>query len=281
MLGADVTFDKLNVSLLGGSVEAHGVTVSGADPAAPLLTIRRVRAEISLGAALKKEVIVKSLTIEKPVLTLVRGPDGKLNLPPTIASSDTSAIPRQTSDVLRDTAATGDDRTSWKLDAKKVLIVDAEVHYRDVTGYHASIEQLLAELKQSDTGFDFTIIADSVGRRDVAAPLGTLKLAGTATNVPSLLKWDQARVNASFELEETLHGRADVPSLKPINAKIELAGGVDLTLLRRILPVTLPIDIEGRVNLSARATYDRANGLRVPELSIKATDVSVPLSRKE
>ena len=35
----------------------------------------------ALTAALKKEFVVKSLTIEKPVVTIVRGADGGLNLP--------------------------------------------------------------------------------------------------------------------------------------------------------------------------------------------------------
>ena len=232
MLGVDVSFEKFNVSLLGGSIDAQGVTVSGADPSTPLLTVRRVRAEISLTAALKKEFVVKSLTIEKPVLTIVRGPDGKLNLPTRPTTSDTSATARQTSD----SAASEGDSGSWKLDAQRVLVVDAEVHYRESTGYHASIEQLLAELKQAGAGFEFTLLADSVARRDVSVSVGPLKLSGTASNMPSLLKWRQARVGGSFELGEMLRGKLDIPSLTPPEVKTEFQGSFNLDLLRKLLP---------------------------------------------
>lgn len=225
MLGVDVTFDKLNLSVLGGSVEAQGVTVAAADPATPLLTVRRVRAEISLGAALKKEFVVKSLTIEKPVLTVVRGADGKLNLPPRTPKTEAPTKPDD------------GNAESWKLDAKKVLVVDAEVHYRDArTGYHASIEQLLAELKEAAGGFEFTLIADSVARRDEPVSVGQLKLTGIAANMPSLLQWQRARLHGSFELGEMLKGKFEVPSLKPAELKTQLDGNFNFDQLRRLLP---------------------------------------------
>ena len=53
LIGAEVRFEELKVSLLAGSIEARGVTVAGDDPARPVLTIRKVRAEISIPRALK------------------------------------------------------------------------------------------------------------------------------------------------------------------------------------------------------------------------------------
>ena len=68
MLGAEVTFEKLNLSLLGGSIDAQNVVISTPGGGTPLLTVRRVRIEVSLAAALRKEVVVKSVTIEKPTV---------------------------------------------------------------------------------------------------------------------------------------------------------------------------------------------------------------------
>src|SRR5688500_10224175 len=81
LVGAEVTFENLSVSILSASVDARGVTVAGDDPAAPVLTIKRVRAELALAKALRKEFVVKSLTIEGPVLSVVRRADGRTNLP--------------------------------------------------------------------------------------------------------------------------------------------------------------------------------------------------------
>src|SRR5688572_2773146 len=88
LIGAEVTFEKLNVSLLGGSLDAYGVTVAGDDPSLPVLTIKRVRAELSLAKALKKEIVIKSLTIEWPILSIVRRADGRTNLPQRIKVAD-------------------------------------------------------------------------------------------------------------------------------------------------------------------------------------------------
>lgn len=230
MLGLNVSFDKFNFSLLGGSVEAQGVTITGPDPSAPpLLTIRRVRAEISLGAALKKEFVIKSLTIEKPVVTMTRGADGRINLPSKPGSATTS----ETS-----TDEASGDGDSWKLDAQKVLVVDAEVHYHEANGYRASIDGLLAELKQTagGGGFEFTLFASAAGRRDVNVPVGPLKLNGIANNMPSLLQWQQARIAGSFELGDLLRGKFDIPSLKPFDVNTELQGSFNLDKIRKLLP---------------------------------------------
>ena len=291
MLGAAVTFDKLDVSLLGGSVEATGVTVAGHDPAVPLLTIRKVRAEVSLGAALKKEFVVKSLTIEKPIVTVVRGLDGTLNLPRRKqgddTSADASANPRRTADAPADTAATDDAAGTWKFEAQKVLVVDGEVRYRDAAGYHASVEQLLAEVKDAGEGtIEFTLIADSAGRRDEAVELGQIRANGRADNVPSLAQWKAASVRASVELADTMRIRADVPSVNPLDVKAELNGTADLGQLARLLPKNLPAGaalraagVRGRVEVLGRATYRAGESLRVPELTLRAADVILSAAR--
>src|SRR4051812_9776399 len=168
MLGAEVTFEKLNLSLLGGSIDAQNVVVSAPGGGTPLLAIRRVRVEVSLAAALKKEIVVKSVTIEKPILSLFRGADGRLNLPSRL-SVDLSDASGQMTDVVSDTVASPDAPKAWKFEAQKVLLVDGEAHFRDETGYHASAEKVLAEVKAVAGGFEFTLMADSWGRRDQPA----------------------------------------------------------------------------------------------------------------
>src|SRR3954451_20573550 len=71
LLGAAVTIDKLNVSLVGGSIEAIGVTVRGVDCNTPFATVALVRAEVSAKRILKGEIVVKSVAIERPVIRYV------------------------------------------------------------------------------------------------------------------------------------------------------------------------------------------------------------------
>jgi uncharacterized protein involved in outer membrane biogenesis len=260
------------------------VTVAGHDPATPLLTIRRVRAEISLGAALKKEFVVKSLTIEKPVVTIVRGADGRLNLPGKMGSSredvESSAKGRGASDASSATPPTQDGEGTWKLDAQKVLVVDGEVHYRDASGYHASVEQLLAELKQSGGGFDFTLIADSTGRRDQPANLGQIRANGRVDHLRNPAQWRNARAHGNLEVSDVLRVKADVPALDPVQAKLEFSGKLNLADVAAFLPsavkgadVLRSGAVRGHSELSGRATYGQREGLRIPELTIRAIDV--------
>lgn len=294
MLGTEVTFEKLNFSLLGGSVEAQGVTVAGDDPSVPVLTVRRVRAEISLGAAMKKQFVIKSLTIEKPIVTIVRSADGRLNLPkpfrpddaPNVA--DTSDNARQTSDAQSDAVSDGaadkrgsdDPGGTWKFEARKVLLVDGEVHFRDASGYHASLEQILGEIKEADTGLEITLMIDSAGRRDAPADLGPIRVNGRADNVPDLSRWQRASIRATLDIGDALRARVDLPSVKPIDAKAELNGSLDLASLLALLPTDIkalnPLrsgTFRGRVESNGRATYTASGGLRVPELTLRAVDL--------
>src|SRR5688500_16952754 len=64
LLGIDVRFEKVSFSLLGGSIDVQGLVIGGNEAVIPFATIRRVRAEFALAAALKKEFVIKSLTLE-------------------------------------------------------------------------------------------------------------------------------------------------------------------------------------------------------------------------
>ncbi len=287
MLGTDVTFEKLNFSLLGGSVEAQGVTVAGDDPSAPFLTIRRVRAEIALGAAIKKQFVIKSLTIEKPVVVIVRDADGKLNLPRRFqpddapasqAASDTGG---QTSDSVADADAGDEAAGNWKFEARKVLVVDGEVHFRDASGYHASLEQILGEVKEAENGQEFTLIVDTAARRDQPADLGQIRLHGRADNVPDLSQWQRASVRATLDVAEALQVRLHAPSVQPIEATAEIKGSLDLAALAAFVPEEMKAlqllrsgTLRGRVEVNGRASYDVEQGLRLPELALRAIDLA-------
>jgi uncharacterized protein involved in outer membrane biogenesis len=81
LLGMEVRFEKVSFSLLGGSIDVLGVVIGGNGAVMPLVTIRRVRAEFALAAALKKEFVIKSLTLERPLVSLARDSNAGWNLP--------------------------------------------------------------------------------------------------------------------------------------------------------------------------------------------------------
>ena len=68
LLGADVSFEQLNISLLSSSIEAIGVK------AGDFLTVARVVAKAAVARALKGEIVVSSVTIEKPIVNIAKLP---------------------------------------------------------------------------------------------------------------------------------------------------------------------------------------------------------------
>ena len=117
-----------------------------------------------------------------------------------------------------------------------MLVVDGEVHYRDASGYHASVEQLLAELKEADGGLDLTLIADSAGRRDQPADLGQIRANGRADNIANLSQWRKASVQGNLEIVNRLRLRAHAPAVDPLDVKLEFNGSLSLAEAAKFLP---------------------------------------------
>src|SRR4051794_20841718 len=80
--GSAVTFGDFKFSPLSGAIEVRGVKVAAVAFAVPFVTIDRVLATVSVARALKQEIVVKSLAIEKPVFSYQLRSDGSTNLPP-------------------------------------------------------------------------------------------------------------------------------------------------------------------------------------------------------
>jgi hypothetical protein len=284
LIGAEVRFEHLSVSLLGGSIEARGVTIAGDNPAEPVLTIRRVRAEISIPRALKKEIVVKSLTIEAPVLSVVRRADGGTNLPKPIKPPDdepeTPPAPRAKAEAADDGAG-----GAWRLEAQRVLLVDGSVRYHadpppGGETLDLSADGILGELKSAGGGFDFTCIVESLGRRGArAAELGQAKCAGRADGVEDLSQILKAKVTATLDAGELLHAEINVPSLKPLEASVKAHAHAEVEKLLPFLPAMLASKLPaepkgGNVQLTLAASCAGAE-LTVSEFVIRATGVRV------
>jgi len=224
LLGAEVTFDKLNFSLLGGSIEAVGVKVGD------LLTVDRVVAKVAVARAIKGEIVVTSLTIERPVVTLVRSADGSFNLP----KSKKNESAKSPSD--KDDAASDADESRWSFDVEKVLLIDGQIQLSAGESYRASIEKLLLELKRKDTGYAVTLLADSIGRRDVPIDLGQLRGTATITNAPDLTALPRAAAEANLELGDKIKLKLRTPEIRGCVVDVVFDGTVDFNLMKSLLP---------------------------------------------
>ena len=306
LLGAQVTFDRLDVSLLGGSLDAHGLTVAGDRPADPVLTVGRLRAEIAVARALRGEIIVKSLTIERPVLSIVRRADGSTNIPrpaEALATEAVDEIPAATSSSSESAATSqeaggADDGGSpedvgrgWKFDASRILLVDGEAHFRDRfiagDGYHASCASVLADLTHRDGVVEITVILESVGRRDVPAELGEVKMVVRLEGVADLARAAWAAATASIDVGDDLRVMVESDALsggspRSRAGRAMVEGSIDLGRLLPLLPLGMSgggalnlATAMGRVSLSGQVAYDPHAGLRLPTLNVRAADVFI------
>jgi hypothetical protein len=300
LLGARVTVERLNVSLLRGSLEAGGVTVGGGDGKPPLLTVRRLKAELSIGRALQRQIVLKSIVIEGPVLTLERAADGSLNLPRRGAGAVVPEAAPEPSErpgprPAADDDAGADDVTAsaWEFALEKVKLFDGAVHVRFAPmgsgqrPYHLSAERVAAEVEQRAGQVAFFLLAQSLGRRDGDDPveLGELRCEGKLTHVDSLARTAEAGLDARLEAGTAGLLSASVRSRRLAERRFEaeVAAGADVPLLLRLAPNDLPslakvrdLRVDGTMRLAMKAVYDPASGLRVPSLSFLATDVAVP-----
>ena len=219
-LGADVTFEKLNVSLLGGTIEAVGVTVSTADKSLPpILTIAKVRAEIAVARALKGEIAVRSLAVERPVVRFVRR-DGRTNVP----SRPQKGERNETGESEKT------DKTSWKFAVERVLIVDGEVT-ADVEGKALFARPVLAELKRvGGDGYELTLLSDSVSY------VGSVRGNAQITGAPDLAALLNAALTAELHLGDFGQMKYVTPRIRSRNeGEISFHGGITVAKLVSML----------------------------------------------
>jgi uncharacterized protein involved in outer membrane biogenesis len=144
LLGAKVTFGWLKISPLSGRLEAENMIAAGDTPDQPLLTIRRIEAQIAVTKALAGQIVVKSLLIEGPELFLIRREDGSLNIPkrpPKFASDD------------------DEESTAWQFEAQSVRVKDGRIRFQRDSQI-AVVEAINCDLKcrngQIDLARDFS-----------------------------------------------------------------------------------------------------------------------------
>ena len=271
VLGAHVAIDGLNASLLGGSIDVTGLTLTPHGSIEPLLLVRRIKADVAMGAMLRKELVIKSVVIEGPTVSLVRGADGGVNLPRR------DARPAAAVAASKDDPDDDDDDapSAWKLAAEKVQLLDGSVHYRDAA-YHASAERIVGELLRKSDGIHVTVLAATLGRRDEALDLGEARAHGVFQNA-DITRLGDAPLEATFEIADAVRGSVHSPSLKTRKLDVDVRANVVLGMLRRLLPESvLPkFYFDGQADVQVVASMNPRAGARIKHFSVTATDVRV------
>jgi hypothetical protein len=288
MIGADVSFEHLNVSLLGGTIDARGMRVAGAQLDEPLLTVRRLRAEMSVARALRGEIVVKSITIDQPILSIARRADGTTNLPSQIESDAKKNGDGVDADIREAPTSDDPDMTSTRskdngrrVDVEKVLVVDGELHFRQ-DGYHLVAERVMMDLTRRDGGYDVTAILGSVARRDgTPQALGEIRMYGTLDGPEDISALGEASTVINIDAGAALHARVTSPRLVGMTGQAVVDGAVDLSVLVALLPTAIAGvvgGLTGRVTLDGDISFDRDRGLTLPAFKVAVTDLMIPLA---
>lgn len=217
LIGAKVTFQKFSASLLKGVIEAGGVRV-GDDDERPFLTIVLVRAEISIKQALKGEIVVKSITVEKPIVQAIRWAVGTSNLPQRAPRTEPA-----------------EEKTSWKLDVKKLFIIDGQIGLR-LGSYELRTGRVLAELNRLGDDYSLTFLAEDVRRIDREAMIGTISAIGTISGVWDLTVIPESSMKADLTIGDLGRITFTTPRIRSLRGQIELAGKITLAQIIALLP---------------------------------------------
>jgi hypothetical protein len=159
LLGMEVKFEQYKVSLLAATIEVTGIKIGGG-----AISAARGVANISIGRALKGEIIVKSISIERL----------DVNIPalPKRSPKPPSEKPREPPPLMDEEK----EKPRWTFDIEKLLILEGRL----VISPKLTLEKLLLELKRDDAGYKLTLLADKFADGAVRGHLqynGKLSLA--------------------------------------------------------------------------------------------------------
>jgi len=265
--GASVTFEDFRFSPLSGAIDIKGVKVAVPRFATPMLTVDHVAAKVVVARALKQEIVLKSLAIENPTLTIVYRSDGTMNL-------DETRKARAAAHELKDAGG------AWEFECEKILIVGGKLVYTDNRRdrYTLAAEGVSATLAPEGQDLALTVTADSSGRRDKPIEFGPIKLDGKVTGAANFKNLTMAGLD--------LAGSLDSVAVKIVSTlianrafDIDLSGAIGVEKLTAIFPNkrSLPYDLSAGepLQFATRFTFAGHRTIRVSKLELRAAEVEL------
>jgi hypothetical protein len=213
-LGAAVKFGQLKVSALLGTVTAENMTIAGESPDRPMLSVRRITAQLSVSKALLGQISIKEMVIEGPQLTLT--PKFRPPAPPS-------------------------GRGSGKFEAQSIRINQGSITFQK-DSHMISIEQISGAITQHAGNIEFNA---SIGR---FAGIGAAEVLGRIAGddwsmIPSFAASAEVRFAEGLSLSLKSSRLADW------QVAIGVTGSVNLQKVLSVLAVPLLAKIEMTANI--------------------------------
>ncbi len=267
--GATVMFGDFKFSPMSGKIEAMQVKVAAERFVPPFLSIERLEMQVAVARALRGEIAVKSLIIDRPVLIVAIHADGGNNL------ARKPAHPPEA--IVRKEGAAGGN---WEFNCEKIALNHGRFDFRDATrdNYKLSVEGINATVTPEGTNLAVTVTADSIGRRDQPVELGVLKLLGKLAG-GGFRDPLASSLAARASIADSIVLQITSPMITNRTFDIELAGSILLKTLIGFLPLgpaqTWAINGDGMVNLRGKLKLDLMKSFRVSNLEFSAGAFSV------
>jgi uncharacterized protein involved in outer membrane biogenesis len=260
LLGADVSFDRVKLSPLSGKLEVINLSAKARGESEPFLSVPRIEAKIAMARALKQEISIQSLRIERPMV--------RLPLPITPKRRESTQPTTDRPEISK----------AWQFEADDVLVVDALVHF-DGAGYRAIAENTTISLKRDESGIAITLMAQTLGRVEPNVVLGAAKLNGhIATR--DFTKLATSPVTLAGEIADKIRVQAKTDSIasRMVDARIE--GTLDSAHLSRLVeqPGSRLPTVVGDVHLDIDGTFSPSKiTLRRAEISTENASIELDL----
>jgi len=257
MLGADVSFDRVKLSPLSGKLEVLNLAAKARGESQAFLTVARIEAKIAMAHALKQEIAIQSLRIERP--------DVRLPLPMTPERRESST---ETTEASK----------PWQFEADDVLVVDAVVRF-DGAKYRAIAENTTLSLKRDASGIAITLMTETLGRVEPNIILGPLKLNGhIATR--DFTKLTISPITLDGEIANRIRVHAKTESVESNTVDAQLEGSLDSEHFSRLIEqpqINIP-SICGDIHLDIDGTFSPSKiTLRRGEISTQNATMDLDL----
>jgi uncharacterized protein involved in outer membrane biogenesis len=203
-VGASVSFEKLSVSPFRGVVDGSRLVARPDETSTPFLTIERVQLKVKMSELLAKRLVIETVLLERPTVTVERAADGKLNVP--IPATKPPALPAD---------GEGDGSSSpWAAGIRQVLLTEGSVRYRDQSigfdGYTLEAGPINLQLDQAP-GKPATMTGNvaAIRRIDQPAELGSLLITGEGSGLEQLSDLRQLTGRVTAEIRNLLRVELD------------------------------------------------------------------------
>ena len=188
------TFPNLNLGL-------HEVSVEGVDDfeGDTLVYFESFNVQVNLISAIKKDVVVKGIVLNKPFINGIVLEDSSVNWDITLPLEEMT----DTVSVEEEMAGTDDSKSSemdYRIDLQKFRIKDARIKYTDETSnMNASVEDLNFLLK-GDLGIDYSDISISTSIDAINVKMGGIRyLKNTSFGFDATIGADLENMKFTFK----------------------------------------------------------------------------------